>query len=125
MSGVQLHYSLAVQCFGDTPQIMNRVAALFVLALLAVADASGQSNSFSPGQARDAVEKGDVVPLRDVFRSLERRYGGYQIDAGLFNARGGQEYRITWMGGAGEFKGRRMKIVVDAQTGRIKSVSGG
>ena len=83
--------------------------------------AQGWGNSFSPGQARDARQNGDIVPLRDIFRRLERQYGGYQLSAELFSKSGGSEYRIDWM----PEDGRKMRIRVDAQSGRITQASGG
>ena len=80
------------------------------------------AQSFSPGQAHDAVRNGDIVPLKDIFTRLEREFGGYQLDAELFStADGGSEYRIVWMSD----EGRRLQIVVNAQTGRVESVRGG
>ncbi len=84
--------------------------------------AQGWEQSFSPGEARDAVRKGDIVPLRDIFQSLKKRYGGYQLDAELYSIGGGRsEYRIEWM----SQDGRRMKIRVDAGNGRELSSRGG
>ena len=93
-------------------------------AILAVTPAIGQGwgQSFSPDQARDAVNKGDIVPLRDVFRMLKQRFGGYQLGAELYSKPGGgSEYHIDWM----TKDGRKMQIVVDAQSGNITSTSGG
>ena len=82
------------------------------------ASAQGQwGNSFSADQARDARDKGDVVPLRDIFKDLKRRYGGYQVDANLYNRDGRQVYVIDWMTG----KGERVSFTVDAQSGRVLS----
>lgn len=99
---------------------------LFCLAILALplsaAQAQNWAQSFSPGEAREAVRKGDILPLKEIFNRLEARYGGYQLDASLFStAGGGAEYRIDWMTG----DGRRLRIRVDARTGRILSSSGG
>ncbi len=72
--------------------------------------------SWSPSQAREARERGDIKPLKDIFRDLERQFGGYQISAELFSsAGGGFEYRISWMTG----DGRKIDLVVDAETGQI------
>lgn len=101
---------------------MKLTAALLSLALMSAASlpASAQGkwgDSFSPGEARSAVDKGDVVPLRDIFSQLRQRYGGYQIDANLYNRAGRQMYVIDWM----TEKGERLRVTVDAQTGRIQS----
>ncbi len=76
-------------------------------------------NSFTADEARNARDKGDVVPLRDIFRKLKRQHGGYQIDANLFNRGGGQVYVIDWMTG----KGERVRFTVDAKSGRVLSSS--
>lgn len=82
----------------------------------------GWGQSFTPGEARDAVRKGDIVPLKVIFASLKQRFGGYQIDAELFSTgEGRSEYRIDWM----TADGRRVRIRVDAVTGRILNTSGG
>lgn len=74
-------------------------------------------NSFTADQARNARDKGDVVPLKDIFRRLKNRHGGYQIDANLFNRGGKQVYVIDWMTG----KGERVRFTVDAKSGRVLS----
>ena len=103
---------------------MKMIAAILLSAALLTAPlpALGQGqfgNSFTADEARDARDKGNVVPLRDIFRRLKRQYGGYQVDANLYNRNGGQVYVIDWMSD----KGERMRITVDAQTGRIVSTS--
>ena len=96
------------------------IAAVFSLAASPVS-AQSWRNSFTADEARDARRKGDIVPLSQIFRQLENRYGGYQVDAQLFSTGdGSSEYRIIWM----TEDGRRMRIVVDAQTGRVKSARG-
>lgn len=107
------------------PGVMKWAVSLILLAAFGAASpavAQNWGNQFSPGQARDAREQGRIVPLRDIFRMLENRYGGYQLGAELFSRNGGgSEYRIDWMSG----EGRKMKIVVDAQSGRVLSARGG
>lgn len=103
---------------------MKKIIALLVYVALATAIVPAvaqaqQGNSFSADEAREARDKGNVVPLRDIFRQLKRRYGGYQVDANLYNRGGGQVYVVDWM----TEKGERLRITVDAQTGRIISTS--
>lgn len=104
--------------------VMKKIVALFLFfafatpALPSLAHAQ-LGNSFTADQARDARDKGNVVPLRDIFRQLKRRYGGYQVDANLYNRGGGQVYVVDWM----TEKGERLRITVNAQTGRIISTS--
>ena len=92
--------------------------ALAITALPMVAQAQ-LGNSFTADEARNARDKGDVVPLRDIFRRLKQQHGGYQIDANLFNRGGGQVYEIDWM----TEKGERVRFTVDAKSGRVLSSS--
>lgn len=92
------------------------IGALFNVAAPGAAQAQ-LGNSFTADEARDARNKGDVVPLRDIFRKLKQRYGGYQLDANLFNQGGRQVYVIDWMTG----KGERVRFTVEAKSGRVLS----
>jgi len=101
---------------------MKKMIALLLFAAVLTAPvpvlAQGQyGNSFTADEARNARDKGDVVPLRDIFRRLKDRYGGYQVDANLYNRDRGQVYVVDWM----TDKGERIKVTVDAKTGRILS----
>ncbi len=103
---------------------MKTIAATLVLAAMTAiavpAHGQGQwGNSFTADEARNARDKGDVVPLRDIFRRLKQRYGGYQVDANLFNRDGGQVYVVDWM----TEKGERVRFTVDAKSGRVLSSS--
>ena len=102
--------------------VMKKMLAILLVAAVAAAPlpvmAQGKyGNSFSADEARNARDKGDVIPLRDIFRRLKNRYGGYQVDANLYNRGGGQVYVIDWM----TDKGERIQVTVDAKTGRILS----
>ena len=102
--------------------VMKTLIASFALAGLALTSLPAQAqgpfgNSFTADEARDARDKGDVTPLRDIFRRLKQDYGGYQIDANLFNRPEGQVYVIDWM----TAKGERVRFTVAAKSGRILS----
>jgi uncharacterized membrane protein YkoI len=100
---------------------MKRIAAFFlVLGLVAAPAASAQGNDwmnqFSPGQARDSRNQGHTVPLSQIFNTLKRQYGGYQLSADLYDRGNGKSvYEIDWMTG----DGRKMHFVVDAQSGSV------
>ena len=101
---------------------MRSVAVLLLVIMLACAAPyalaqNGPGHSFSADQAKTARDRGDIVPLGSIFRKLKARYGGYQIDANLYNRQGGQIYVIDWM----TAKAERLQITVDARTGRILS----
>lgn len=103
---------------------MKKTLATLVLASFLVAPlpalAQGKwGNSFTADEARNARDKGDVVPLRDIFRRLKAKHGGYQVDANLYNRERGQVYVIDWM----TEKGERIRVTVDAKTGRTLSTN--
>ncbi|MEL7129859.1 MAG: PepSY domain-containing protein [Pseudomonadota bacterium] len=104
---------------------MKRVILSLIIAMSAfqpIAAAQNWGNSFSSGQARDARQNGDIVPLRDIIRRLQRQYGGRYLDADLVSrSGGGSEYRIDWI----TEDGRKVRFVVDAQTGRVTRSSAG
>lgn len=104
--------------------VSSLVMLIAVSAINVTVPAYGQGwgNSFSPGQARDASQNGDIKPLRDVIQSLKREFGGSYLNAELFSKDGGgAEYRIDWV----TDDGRKLRLVVDAQTGRVISSTGG
>lgn len=123
MTALGLFRSERVQWASRIPVFkMKKIAVLLAFGAFAVSamPALSQSqwgNSFTADEARDARNKGDVKPLNEIFRLLRRAYGGYQVDANLFNRGGGQVYVIDWV----TEKGRRMEFTVDAKTGRILS----
>ena len=94
----------------------------FGLPLTAGLGAPALAQSFTPVEPRSDTQTADLVPLKEIFARLQAEYGGYQVDADLFSTGGGgAEYRIEWMAR----DGRRLRIVVDARTGRTIRTSGG
>lgn len=82
----------------------------------------GWGNQFSPGQAREAVKEGRTVPLSKIFQTLKREYGGYQLGADLYSRdAGGAVYEIDWL----TDDGRKVHVIVDAQTGAVLERRGG
>ena len=103
---------------------MKTLVSAIALAALTVPPvlAQGQwGQSFSPSEAREAREKGEIKPLKDIYRDLKKRYGGYQVTTELFSdEEGGTNYHVSWM----TEDGRRIDLVIDARTGQIKSERG-
>lgn len=106
-------------------RILISLAAISLMATAPMAPAMAQSwgQSFTADEARDARESGEIIPLKRIFRQLKREYGGYQLGAELFTkpSGNGSDYVIDWI----TDDGRKMRFVVDAQTGRILDASGG
>jgi uncharacterized membrane protein YkoI len=101
-------------------RILLSLAAIALLSGMP-AMAQGWGDTFSPNQARDAVRDGKTVPLSRIFQMLKREYGGYQLGADLVSKQGGgAEYHVDWM----TEDGRKMRFVVDAQSGAIISRRG-
>ncbi len=99
--------------------ILSLALGLLGVASLPIVAQAQLGNSFTADEARNARDKGDVVPLKDIFRRLKRQHGGYQVDANLFNRGGGQVYVIDWM----TEKGERVRFTIDAKSGRVLSSS--
>ena len=105
---------------------MKKIVALFLFfafatpALPSVAHAQ-LGNSFTADQARDARDKGNVVPLRDIFRQLKRRYGGYQVDANLYN-RGGSMLRAGDIVMCGSFVRTQFPTAGQTVTCRVENL---
>lgn len=94
---------------------LSLVIAFAVPAAPAVAQKYGQN--WTPDAANDAREDGKIIPLKNIFRKLKKRYGGRQLDADLYSLPGGRfEYRIDWETGSGEHK----TFIVDAVNGNIR-----
>jgi len=86
------------------------------------AAAQGLGSSFDADQAREAVKTGRTVPLARIQQDLRKRYGGSMMDADLYAKSGGSsEYSIKWI----DRDGRRLIILVDAQSGRVVRESRG
>jgi len=104
---------------------MTSLAILIAICAMGVsvpASAQGWGNSFSAGEARDASENGRIKPLREVIQSLKREFGGSYLNAELFSKEGGgAEYHIDWV----TDDGRKLRLIVDAESGRVTRSTGG
>lgn len=75
--------------------------------------------TLSPNEARDAVQTGRHVPLRQILSQIEARYPGRLLNAEL--QRGDPSiYVIDWL----TPDGRKLTIRANAETGGIIGVSG-
>ncbi len=63
-----------------------------------------------PGQRR-------IAPLSDLIEGLKRRSPGRELDADLTSFDGRPAYRILWV----TVHGRRMDMIIDAETGTVLS----
>lgn len=77
-------------------------------------------STLSPHEARDAVEQGRHVPLREIIAQIQGRYPGRMLGAQL--ERGEPSiYVIDWL----TPDGRKLTIRANAENGAILGVSGG
>ena len=113
---------------------MRRAAFLLALLTAIPGAASAQGmlwpfaspNSLSAGwrdqqyEARDAVRRGQHVPLGRVLETLRRRTPGRQLDVGKEVRDGRWVYRVRWAAN----DGRRIDYLVDAETGAVVRAEG-
>lgn len=71
-------------------------------------------------EARDAVRRGQHVPLGRVLEQLKRRTPGRQLDVGLEERAGRAVYRVRWAAA----DGRRIDYIVDATSGSVIRADG-
>ena len=77
-------------------------------------------STLSPHEARDAVQQGRHVPLRDIIAQIQNRYPGRMLGAEL--ERGEPSiYVIDWL----TEDGRKLTVRANAENGAILGVSGG
>lgn len=106
--------------------MVRRLAHLPVLAILALvsslplgpATALAQQACLSPGETREVVASGAVVPAHAAMRAAEAAVpGGQATQVDLCGAPGNYVYRIAALTGDGRF----VTVVVDARTGQVVS----
>ncbi|HEX8570465.1 MAG TPA: PepSY domain-containing protein [Caulobacteraceae bacterium] len=111
--------------------------AALILALLTAAPTGAAAQGFGlPGdalasslgagwrqqqnEARDAVRRGQHVPLPQVLETLRRRTPGRILDSGIEEHGGRKMYRVRWAAA----DGRRIDYLVDAETGAVVRATG-
>ncbi len=72
------------------------------------------------GQARDAVQRGEIRPLEEVTARVQQRYPGRLLDAQLRQAQGRWVYDLKML----TRNGRVLRIAVDARTAQILGIAG-
>jgi uncharacterized membrane protein YkoI len=70
-----------------------------------------------PGAMPPGYRGARLAPLGSVIESIQRRSPGRELDAGIDYVDGRQVYRILWV----TRYGRRMDMIVDAETGALLS----
>ncbi|MBN8450176.1 MAG: PepSY domain-containing protein [Candidatus Accumulibacter sp.] len=103
------------------------MAAGALLALCLVMGSGASMASEDHDRARQAVEAGEVLPLRSILERVEREYPGQVVDVELERERDSSQerwlYKIKLLRGGGAL----MKLKVDARDGSIigKKAAGG
>ena len=67
------------------------------------------------GGARTAVERGEILQLRQILPGVENRFGGFLLDARLVRIRGGYAYELSIL----TREGRLIDVLADAATGTL------
>ena len=117
-------HSACIQGRRCITRLMKRIILSLCVGLAAFspcATAQGQwSNSFTADDARNARERGEILPLKNILRPIESRYGGeMRRFVGLFDRNGQKVYVIDWTTRQGEL----VQFTINAHNGRIISVS--
>lgn len=99
---------------------MRRIVLAPALAALLFAAAPAHADS-EQDRAREAVESGQVKPLKQILKAVRKDYKGEVLDAKLLERGGGWIYRIKVLSKDGQV----FDIGVDGQSGQIVDVQGG
>jgi hypothetical protein len=74
-----------------------------------------QNRRSEQDRARDAVRRGQALPLADIVGGLQNRCPGVFLEATLLNTQRGLAYRVRIL----RPSGRRITLLVDAGSGRV------
>ena len=98
------------------------LSGLIAAALLAWVDIglAGDGHGGDHERARQALEAGEVLPLRTIIERVERDYPGQVIEVELEREHGRWEYDIKLLRSGGSL----VKLRIDARDGRILGVKG-
>ncbi|HEV7309415.1 hypothetical protein [Ensifer sp.] len=83
-------------------------------------DGSGHRRRSDQERARAGVEKGDILPLKDVLRLVDEDRYGTVIAVDLKRAGGGEIYRLRTRDREGTIRNLR----IDARTGKFMNIFG-
>lgn len=89
--------------------------AAFALVLAAAMAATGAQGSSDHDRARDAVQAGQVLPLKTVLERLEREHPGQVLEVELERDDGRWIYEVKLL----QPGGQRVKLKLDARTAEL------
>lgn len=89
--------------------------AAFALVLAAAMAATGAQGSSDHDRARDAVQAGQVLPLKTVLERLEREHPGQVLEVELERDDGQWIYEVKLL----QSGGRLVKFELDARNGEV------
>ena len=92
--------------------VFSAVAAVAILA----AAGTGSAQDFE--LARDAVERGEILPLAKLLPQIEKDYSGKVIEVELEIAQGSKVYEFEVLTNSGQL----LEVDVDAASGKVLSV---
>jgi uncharacterized membrane protein YkoI len=96
---------------------------VLLLTLTGISGLPGQSivrADADPEQVRAATESGQIRPLSEILRTVERRAPGKVLDIQVDDADSPWLYRVKVRGDKGDVK----SIILDAETGEILEIRG-
>lgn len=98
---------------------LSPLIAVFALSA-AVVPAAGHAAEPDHERARQALERGEVLPLRAILDKVERDYPGKVVEVEFEREHGRWIYEIELIGAGG----RLVKLEVDARDGSVLAVKG-
>ncbi|TCP44178.1 PepSY domain-containing protein [Rhodovulum marinum] len=98
-----------------TPRLPLAPAVLALLLGLAVPAGADRDDDRDHDRARDALARGEILPLHTILPGLQDRFGGRLLEVELEREDGRMVYEVELI----TARGRILEIVVDAATGRV------
>lgn len=105
--------------FGDTRQAQNGDRGRDLVAPLAPMPPR-ERNQRGQNRARDAVKRGEILPLEAVAQKIQRRYPGRLLDVRLDESGRRPIYHLKML----TRDGRVMRLAVDARNAQVLGIAG-
>lgn len=113
----QLRYTLEMLCLNKT--LFAAAALLLAWAGISLAG-NGHGHDHDHDRARQALEAGEVLPLKAIIERVEGNYPGAIVEVELEREDGRWQYEIKLLRRGGSL----LKIKVDARDGSVLGVKG-
>lgn len=114
-NGCMKHFALHDSSKKQQLSTLKATAVLAVLACCLGLQTAAASNKGDHERARQALESGQILPLRTVLDKLEREYPGKVLEVELEQDEGRWIYEVKLL----QADGQLLKLKLDARTGAL------